>query len=140
MDGLGGSGKTFLYKTLIYYFLSIGKRILSMAWAGIASILLPKGMTSHRTFRLPLDWSYIESAFLKFESDKKELREVDLIIWDEASMIPMEALEIVDQTLKDVCKNNLSFGGKLIILAGDFRQILPVIKNGHRSIIVQDTI
>ena len=34
-----------------------------MAWTGIASILLPKGMTSHRTFRLPLDLSNIESAF-----------------------------------------------------------------------------
>ena len=65
-----------------------------MAWRGIASILLPKGMTSHRTFWLPLDLSNIESAFLKLDSDKRRLRETDVIIWDEASMIPRKALEI----------------------------------------------
>ena len=42
IDGPGGSGKTFIYKTLIHYFLSLNKKILSMAWTGIASILLPK--------------------------------------------------------------------------------------------------
>ena len=41
LDRAGGCGKTFLYKTLIYYFISIGKNIVSMAWTGIASILLP---------------------------------------------------------------------------------------------------
>lgn len=111
-----------------------------MAWTGIASILLPKGMTSHRTFRLPLDLTIIESAFLKLDSDKKKLREADVIIWDEASMIPKKALEIVNNTLQDVCGNKLPFGGKLIILGGDFRQILPVIKNGFRKIIVEETI
>ena len=48
IDGPGGSGKTFLYKTLIYYILSIEKKVLSMALTGIASVLLPRGMTSHR--------------------------------------------------------------------------------------------
>ena len=140
IDGPGGSGKTFLYKTIIYYFISKNKNILSMAWTGIASILLPKGMTAHRTFRLPLDLSNIESSFLKLDSDKKKLREVEVIIWDEASMIPKKALEIIDKTLKDVCMNELPFAGKLIILGEDFRQILPVMKNGFRSMIVEETI
>ena len=111
-----------------------------MAWTGIASILLPKRMTSHKTFKLPLDLENIESAFLKLESEKKKLREVDAIIWDEASIIPRKTLDIVDKTLRDVCNMNIAFGGKLIILGGDFRQILPVIKNGCRSTIVQETI
>ena len=97
-------------------------------------------MTSHRTFRLPLDLSNIESAFLKLDSDKKRLREADVIIWDEASMVPKKALEIVDKTLQDVSYNNEPFGGKLIILGGDFRQILPVVKHGFRNTIVEETI
>ena len=111
-----------------------------MAWTGIASILLPRGMTAHRTFRLPLDLNNIESSFLKLNSDKKKLRKVELIIWDEASMIPKKALEIIDKTLKDVCMNELPFAGKLIILGGDFRQILPVMKNSFRSGIIEETI
>ena len=91
IDGPGGSGKTFLYKTFIYFILSIEKKVLSMAWTGIASVLLPRGMTSHWTFTLPLDLNNIENAFLKLESDKKKIRESDVIIWDETSMIPKKA-------------------------------------------------
>ena len=50
-----GAGKTFLQKALIHYFLGIGKKILPIAWTGIASILLPKEVTSHKTFKLPFD-------------------------------------------------------------------------------------
>jgi hypothetical protein len=71
IDGPGGSGKTFLYKTLIYYFNSIGKKIVSMAWTGIASILLPKGMTAHKTFRLSLYLEEIESALINNDLGKK---------------------------------------------------------------------
>lgn len=141
IDGSGGTGKTFLYKALIHYFLGNGKKVLPMAWTGIASILLPGGMTSHKTFRLPIDLTGVETSFLKLKSDKKRLRECDVIIWDEASMIPRKALEIVDKTLRDCCSiDHLSFAGKLIILGGDFRQILPVVKNGTKCSIINETI
>ena len=55
-------------------------------------------------------------------------------------MIPKKALEIIDKTLKDVCMNELPFAGKLIILGGDFRQILPVMKNGFRNAIIKEII
>ena len=140
IDGPGGTGKTYLYKTLIFYYTSLRKKIVSMAWTGIASILLPQGMTSHRTFRLPLNLNDIEIAIFKLESDKRRLRDADVIIWDEASMIPKKALDIVDKTLRDLCDNTYPFGNKLIVLGGDFRQILPVIKNSFRTSIVQNTI
>lgn len=140
IDGPGGSGKTFLYKAIIYYFLSLSKNVISMAWTGIASVLLPRGMTTHRTFRLPLDLSKIEISFLKLESDKNMLKNADLIVWDEASMIPKKALEIIDNTLQDLCNNTLPFGNKLIVLGGDFRQILPVIPLSFKDIIITETI
>ena len=40
-DGPGGSGKTFLYTAFIYYYTSLRKTVLLLAWTGIDSILLP---------------------------------------------------------------------------------------------------
>ena len=111
-----------------------------MAWTGIASLLLPQGRTSHRTFRLPLNLSEVEISTLNLETDKTKLREADVILWDEASMIPKKALEIVNNTLKDLCDSRLAFGNKLMILGGDFRQILPVVRNGTEKDIIEDTI
>ena len=42
-----------------------------MAWTEIDSILLSKGMTSHRTFRLPLDLKGYRNKFIKLEIDKE---------------------------------------------------------------------
>ena len=104
IDGPGGTGKIFIYKTLIHYYLGEGQKVVSMAWTGIASILIPEGMTSHRTFKLSLYLSNIETTFLKLDSDKRRLRECNILIWDETSMIPEKVLEVVDKTLRDCCQ------------------------------------
>ena len=132
--------KLFIHKTSIYYFIATDRKVLSMAWTGIALILLPKGMTSHRTFWLPLDLNDIEISTLELEIDKKKLREADVIIWDEASMIPKKALEIVNKTLKDMSSNGKPFGNKLIIIGADSREILPVFKNGTGKKLIEETI
>ena len=46
-----------------------------------------------------------------------------MFILDEAPMAPRYALEIMDRTLKDLMCNDLLFGGKIVILGGDFRQL-----------------
>lgn len=55
------------------------------------------------------------------------LKECKLIVWDEISMAHKKSIEALSQTLKDIRKNNDIMGGVLTILAGDFRQILPVL-------------
>ena len=62
------------YKALIHHFLGIGIKVLPMEWTGIALILRPKGMTSHKSFELPLDLTSTETSFVKLDSDKKMLR------------------------------------------------------------------
>ena len=37
-------------------------------------------------------------------------------------------LERIDRSLRELMENQKPFGGKIVILAGDFRQILPVEK------------
>ena len=46
----------------------------------------------------------------------------------------------VDRTFRDITKCDKPFGNKIMLLGGDFRQILPVTKNGNRSQIVNSTI
>lgn len=47
-------------------------------------------------------------------------------------------LEALDRTFRDILRKDLPFGGKIIVLAGDFRQISPVVKHASRSQIVVD--
>jgi ATP-dependent DNA helicase PIF1 len=68
-----------------------------------------------------------------------------LIIWDEALMINRISFKALDRTLRDLLSivslqnKNKPFGEKVVVLRGDFRQILPVIKGGTRSQIVNVT-
>jgi ATP-dependent DNA helicase PIF1 len=50
VDGYGGTGKTYLWKTISYKLRSEGKIVLNVASSGIASILLPGGRTAHSQF------------------------------------------------------------------------------------------
>jgi hypothetical protein len=70
------------------------------------------------------------------------LEETSLILWDEAPMTSRYCFEALDRTLRDVlscndvAKSSLPFGGKTVILGGDFRQILPVVEGGSRNEII----
>ena len=74
------------------------------------------------------------------EGRAEVLRRAALIVWDEASMIPLGALDCVDRLLRDLMGSKLPFGGKIIVLGGDFRQILPVVPRAHEAEIVANTI
>ncbi|XP_043481756.1 ATP-dependent DNA helicase PIF1-like [Leptopilina heterotoma] len=51
-------------------------------------------------------------------------------------MAPRHALQLVDRNLKDIMNSKVPFGGKIMILGGDFRQMLPVKQNATRSELV----
>ena len=48
--------------------------------------------------------------------------------------------ESIDRTMQDIRKKSLSFGGLAVLLAGDWRQILPVVRHGSRPDIVDATL
>ena len=134
IDGPGGSGKTFIYNTLYHLLSSKNIKVCLMAFTGIAATLLPNGKTVHKTFGLPVPMFHDSSSNIKIQSKEGLfLKEVKVFIWDEASMAPRYALEIVNKTLKHIMNNDLPFGGKIIILGGDFRQLLPIKIRGTRS-------
>nr|VDD13456.1 unnamed protein product [Brassica oleracea] len=110
--GAGGKGKIFLYQTIISRLRSRKQIVLPVASSGIAALLLPNGRTAHSRFNIPL----------KLDDDKL------------CNIKPA-----LDKTFKDIMsmKNppakNQPFGGKTVMLGGDFRQILPVIPQGSRA-------
>jgi ATP-dependent DNA helicase PIF1 len=71
------------------------------------------------------------------ESDStraKLIREAKILIMDEVTMMSKIDLERIDRTLQDIMNNDNPFGGKIILLSGDFRQILPVERNPVDSV------
>ncbi|XP_057442788.1 uncharacterized protein LOC130734412 [Lotus japonicus] len=136
--GYGGTGKTFLWKTLTYKLRSEKKIILNVASSGIASLLLPGGRTVHSLFSIPLSLNEDSCCGIPLGSPKAELLQLaSLIIWDEAPMVSRYAFEALDRTFRDIMRFKIEggsekpFGGKVVVLGGDFRQILPVIPKGR---------
>lgn len=69
------------------------------------------------------------------------LIETSLIIWDEAPMSDRNCFESLDKSLKDLLNNHIDpFGGKSILLGGDFRQTLPVKRKAHKSQILSSSL
>ncbi|CAN1189510.1 ATP-dependent DNA helicase PIF1 [Linum perenne] len=117
LHGHGGTGKTFLYNCIISRVRSTGGITLVVASSGIAATLLPDGVTAHSRFKIPLEIDNLSTCMVKKGSEVAELlKSATLIVWDEA---PRE--------------NYLPFGGKVVLLGGDFRQFLPVVPNGSRA-------
>ncbi|PNX74041.1 ATP-dependent DNA helicase PIF1, partial [Trifolium pratense] len=122
--GYGGTGKTFIWRAMSAAIRSRGEIVLTVASSGIAALLIPGGRTAHSRFCIPLNV-------------------------DEFSTSPMmhkHCFEAVDRTFKDIMrpydeKNKyIPFGGKVMVLGGDFRQILPVIPKGTRQEVVHAAI
>ncbi|XGW02733.1 hypothetical protein V3C99_014623 [Haemonchus contortus] len=136
VDGPGGSGKTYLYNTL--YNIALGRRrhVICVAWTGIAANLLPRGKTVSSTFKLNIADENRTSLMKRQEREAQQLMSTDMIIWDEISMAPKVALEAVDSLLRDIMQIDVPFGGKVMVLGGDFRQVLPVVEHGQREDIV----
>ncbi|KAF4527518.1 hypothetical protein B566_EDAN015618 [Ephemera danica] len=128
--GVGGCGKTFFYRALCQHLRRNAKQFKCASWTGISALLLPEGSTCHYTFGLPIKITSTSTSTLELHSNKATvLREAHVLIIDEISMFQKEALRIVDEILRVVMNNNKPFGGKLLIVGGDFQQLLPVINN-----------
>ncbi|KAJ0868333.1 putative DNA helicase [Helianthus annuus] len=141
IDGPGGTGKTFLYKALLAQVRSRGLIALATTSSGAAANNMPGGRTAHSRFKIPICVNNNSTCTIKKQSGVAELiRSSRLIIWDEASMAKRQAIEAVDRTLQDITGVRLPFGGKTMVMGGDFGQVLPVVKRGTRAQIVDSSL
>ncbi|CAL5441876.1 unnamed protein product [Camellia sinensis] len=133
IDGPGGTGKTFLYKALLAAIRSKNYIALATATSGVAASILLGGRTAHSRFKIPIDVDTYKSCNIGKQTGLANLlRTTKLIIWDEAPMAKRQNIEALNDMLKDINESELLFGGKVVVLGGDFRQIPPVIPKGTK--------
>ena len=130
----GGCGKTFLENLILAKVRSGGHPAIAVATSGIAACLLDGGTTAHHRFRIPFRLHAGGVCNIARRTpEAAHLQACRLIVWDEAAMANRRAFEAVDRTLRDLRGCDRIFGGVLTVLSGDWRQILPVVKNGGRA-------
>ena len=114
-----------------------------LAPTGIAAINAG-GSTLHSFFKLPFhpllpnDSRYSVRNIketLKYNGEKRRLiREVELIIIDEISMVRADIIDFIDRVLRIYSRNMREpFGGKQLLLVGDIYQLEPVLKEEDRQ-------
>ena len=124
---------------------TIKKKHIILAPTGIAAINAG-GSTLHSFFKLPFhpllptDKRYTPRNIrdtLKYNGEKtKLLREVELIIIDEISMVRADIIDFIDKVLRIYNRNMREpFGGKQLLLVGDIYQLEPVIKEDERQLL-----
>jgi len=146
LTGKAGTGKTTFLK---YITKHTHKNVVIAAPTGIAAINAG-GVTLHSLFQLPFG-AFVPSnqifqslpenikfntsttlvANLQLRSDKRSLlRELELLVIDEVSMLRADLLDAIDVTLRSVRRQkHLPFGGLQILFIGDLLQLPPVVKD-----------
>ncbi|GFV57130.1 ATP-dependent DNA helicase [Trichonephila clavipes] len=133
LDAPGGTGKTFLFNLILAKIRKDCNVALAVASSGIAETLLSGGRRAHSVFKLPLNLASEETPTCNISKNSARgalLQQCKLIVWDECTMPHKRAIEALDHCLQDIQNNPKLMGGVVVLLAGDFRQTLPVIERG----------
>jgi len=144
VDGLGGTGKTFLYSCLLSTMCAQGRVTIPMASSDIAALLLDGGRTARSRFKIPVQGlNSTSTCYISRDSELAALLQATaLIVWDEAIMMHRHVFEAVNRSLQDIMVvinpafKFLPFGGLVVVFGGDFRQILPIVPCGTRGDVV----
>ena len=142
ITGKAGTGKSALLRHIA---ATTKKKHVILAPTGIAAINAG-GATLHSFFKLPFhpllpddnrySIRHIREA-LKYNGEKcKLLREVELIIIDEISMVRADIIDFIDKVLRVYCRNMREpFAGKQLLFVGDVYQLEPVVKEDERRML-----
>ena len=141
LTGKAGTGKSTFLR---YVAKNTKKKHVILAPTGIAAINAG-GSTLHSFFRLPshpllpndrqYDRRHIRETLKYTNAQRKLLREVELIIIDEISMVRADIIDFIDKVLRIYTRNYEPFGGKQLLLVGDIYQLEPVLKEEDRQLL-----
>ena len=151
LTGKAGTGKTTFLKHILQ---QTHKKAVVCAPTGIAAINAG-GVTIHSLFQLGFG-AYVPDAtfrpsidnsskfntpgnvmggFKMSEAKRKVLREMELLIIDEVSMLRADILDAIDQVCRIVRKKGMDFGGVQVLFIGDLLQLPPVIKDDEWEVL-----
>ncbi|KAL4098677.1 hypothetical protein QTP88_023228 [Uroleucon formosanum] len=102
----------------------------------VAATLLHGGKTAHSAFQLPLNLNTIEIPTCNINKQSNManvLKKCKLIVWDESPMSHKKGFEALNNSLKDLRNSNLLMRVVTVLLAGDFRQTLPIVPRRTRA-------
>ena len=141
LTGKAGTGKSTFLR---YVSKHTKKKHVILAPTGIAAINAG-GSTLHSFFRLPFhpllpndsryDRRHIKETLKYNGAQRKLIREVELIIIDEISMVRADIIDFIDKVLRIYTRNPEPFGGKQLLLVGDIFQLEPVLKEDERQLL-----
>lgn len=142
LTGKAGTGKSTFLR---YICRHTKKNYVVLAPTGIAAVNVG-GQTLHSFFKIPFkpllpddpDFSVrrIRNT-LRYPARKvKLIKQLDLIIIDEISMVRADMIDFVDKVLR-VYSGNMRepFGGKQLLFVGDIFQLEPVVTRDMREIL-----
>jgi len=130
LTGSAGTGKSYTIKKIIEHFDRNNVKYGLTALTGCAATLI-NGNTLHSYLCLGIDkkLNEIYKDILNFKPKYNKLKELEVLIIDEISMMNNELIELIDNLFKMIKNNDKIFGGIQLILIGDFHQLPPV--NGN---------
>ena len=141
LTGKAGTGKSTFLR---YVVQNTKKKCVVLAPTGIAAINAG-GQTLHSFFKLPFhpllpndsryDRHHIKETLKYTSAQRKLLREIELIIIDEISMVRADIIDFIDKVLRIYTRNYEPFGGKQLLLVGDIFQLEPVLKEDDRQLL-----
>ena len=142
ITGKAGTGKTtFLHRLKE----ESAKQIAVVAPTGVAAINAG-GTTMHSFFQLPFSpfiptpegRRELVAKLRMFGQKRSVLRELELLVIDEISMVRADVLDAVDTVLRHVrYRPDEPFGGVQVIFIGDMFQLSPVVKQDEWQILSQ---
>ena len=144
LTGKAGTGKTTLLREIIE---TTHKNTVVVAPTGIAA-LNAGGVTIHSMFQLPFGGFIPDNSSphfsenTKFETKatlrrhfkmsglkKSVIRNMELLIIDEVSMLRADLLDAMDFMMQTVRRKSSPFGGVQVLFIGDLLQLPPVIRD-----------
>lgn len=138
LTGKAGTGKTTFLHDVVRH---TKKKCIVLAPTGIAAVNAG-AMTIHSFFQFglgPFIKGVIEpkSDFRINKSKLELIRNLQLLIIDEVSMVRADLMDHIDVELRRIRRNSKPFGGVQLLMIGDLQQLPPIAHGGEDELLRQ---